>query len=60
MCRVSEDARRSQQRAVAAKHVRKAEGEPFAVTLYNGILAGDVTVYRARRVFTEARPRERS
>jgi hypothetical protein len=26
--------------------VRKAEGEPFAVTLYNGVAAGDVTVYR--------------
>jgi len=25
---------------------RKAEGEPFAVTLYTGIPAGDVTVYR--------------
>ena len=29
--------------------VRKAEGEPFAVTLYSGINAGDVTVYRGRR-----------
>jgi hypothetical protein len=28
--------------------VRKAEGEPFAVTLYSGISAADVTVYRAR------------
>jgi hypothetical protein len=28
--------------------VRKAEGEPFAVTLYSGIFAADVTVYRAR------------
>jgi len=26
--------------------VRKAEGEPFTVTLYAGIPAGDVTVYR--------------
>jgi len=26
--------------------VRKAAGEPFAVTLYTGIPAGDVTVYR--------------
>ena len=26
--------------------IRKAEGEPFAVTLYTGIPAGDVTVYR--------------
>jgi hypothetical protein len=26
--------------------VRKEEGEPFAVTLYSGIKAGDVTVYR--------------
>ena len=26
--------------------LRKAEGEPFAVTLYTGIPAGDVTVYR--------------
>jgi hypothetical protein len=28
--------------------VRKAEGEPFAVTLYSGISAVDITVYRAR------------
>lgn len=28
--------------------VRKAEGEPFAATLYLGILAGDVTIYRGR------------
>jgi hypothetical protein len=28
--------------------VRKLEGEPFAVTLYNEIPAGDVTVYRGR------------
>jgi hypothetical protein len=28
--------------------VRKAEGEPFTVTLYSGISAGDVTVYRGR------------
>lgn len=28
--------------------VRKAEGEPFAVTLYSGISAANVTVYRAR------------
>jgi hypothetical protein len=26
--------------------IRKVEGEPFAVTLYTGIPAGDVTVYR--------------
>ncbi len=26
--------------------IRKTEGEPFAVTLYTGIPAGDVTVYR--------------
>jgi hypothetical protein len=26
--------------------VRKAEGEPFAVTLYQGVTTGDVTVYR--------------
>ncbi|HTX36625.1 MAG TPA: hypothetical protein VME43_16470 [Bryobacteraceae bacterium] len=26
--------------------VRKPEGEPFGVTLYNGVAAGDVTVYR--------------
>lgn len=28
--------------------VRKLEGEPFAVTLYSEIPAGDVTVYRSR------------
>jgi hypothetical protein len=28
--------------------VRKLEGEPFAVTLYNGIPEGDITVYRGR------------
>jgi hypothetical protein len=28
--------------------VRKAEGEPFAVTLYTGMNAADVTIYRAR------------
>ena len=28
--------------------VRKAEGEPFAVTLYTGISAADVTIYRGR------------
>jgi len=28
--------------------VRKAEGEPFAVTLYLGIAPSDVTIYRAR------------
>ena len=28
--------------------VRKAENEPFAVTLYNTIPPGDVTVYRGR------------
>jgi hypothetical protein len=28
--------------------IRKAEGEPFAVTRYTGIPAGDVTVYRGR------------
>ena len=28
--------------------VRKAEGEPFSVTLYASINAGDVTVYRGR------------
>jgi hypothetical protein len=26
--------------------VRKAEGEPFAVTLYQGVATGDVTIYR--------------
>lgn len=26
--------------------IRKAEGEPFAVTLYNAVSPGDVTVYR--------------
>lgn len=29
--------------------VRKAEGEPFTITLYAGIPAGDVTVYRGGR-----------
>jgi hypothetical protein len=29
--------------------VRKAEGEPFAVTLYAGIAAADVTIYRGSR-----------
>ena len=29
--------------------VRKSEGEPFAVTLYSSISAGDVTVYRGGR-----------
>lgn len=29
--------------------IRKAEGEPFSVTLYNEIPAGDVTVYRGGR-----------
>lgn len=29
--------------------IRKAEGEPFAVTLYAGIAAGDVTIYRGSR-----------
>jgi hypothetical protein len=29
--------------------VRKQEGEPFAVALYTGIPAGDVTVYRGAR-----------
>jgi hypothetical protein len=29
--------------------VRKAEGEPFSITLYSGIPAGDVTVYRGGR-----------
>ncbi len=29
--------------------IRKAEGEPFSVTLYTGIAAGDVTVYRGGR-----------
>jgi hypothetical protein len=29
--------------------LRKAEGEPFAVTLYTGIAAGDVTIYRGSR-----------
>ena len=28
--------------------VRKAENEPFTITLYNTIPAGDVTVYRAQ------------
>ncbi len=28
--------------------IRKAEGEPFAVSLYAGVAAGDVTVYRGR------------
>jgi hypothetical protein len=28
--------------------VRKAEGEPFAVTIYRGVEPGDVTVYRGR------------
>jgi hypothetical protein len=28
--------------------IRKGEGEPFAVTLYTGINASDVTVYRGR------------
>ena len=28
--------------------IRKAEGEPFAVTLYMGISASDVTIYRGR------------
>ena len=28
--------------------IRKAEGEPFAVTLYTAIMASDVTVYRGR------------
>ena len=28
--------------------IRKAEGEPFAVTLYTGIAASDVTIYRGR------------
>ncbi len=29
--------------------IRKAEGEPFAITLYTGIAAGDVTIYRGNR-----------
>jgi len=29
--------------------IRKAEGEPFSVTLYTGIAAADVTIYRATR-----------
>jgi hypothetical protein len=29
--------------------LRKAEGEPFAITLFYGIPAGDVTVYRGSR-----------
>jgi hypothetical protein len=29
--------------------IRKAEGEPFSVTLYTGIPAGDVTIYRGGR-----------
>ena len=28
--------------------IRKAEGEPFAVTLYTGLLPSDVTIYRPR------------
>jgi len=28
--------------------IRKAEGEPFTVTLYLGIVAGDVTIYRGK------------
>jgi len=28
--------------------VRKAEGEPFAVTLYLGVIPSDVTIYRGR------------
>jgi hypothetical protein len=28
--------------------IRKAEGEPFSVTLYTGISAADVTIYRGR------------
>ena len=28
---------------------RKAEGEPFTVTLYTWVAAGDVTVYRGGR-----------
>jgi len=28
--------------------IRKAEGEPFAVTLYLGIMPSDVTIYRGR------------
>ncbi len=30
--------------------VRKAEGEPFTATLYTGVPAGNVTVYRGARV----------
>ncbi len=26
--------------------IRKAEGEPFAVTMYHGVATGDVTIYR--------------
>ncbi len=29
--------------------IRKAEGEPFSITLYSGISAGNVTVYRGAR-----------
>jgi hypothetical protein len=29
--------------------IRKAEGEPFAITLYTGIAAADVTIYRGSR-----------
>ena len=29
--------------------IRKAEGEPFAITLYTGVAAGNVTVYRGTR-----------
>jgi hypothetical protein len=29
--------------------LRKAEGEPFAVTIYSGIAAADVTIYRGSR-----------
>jgi hypothetical protein len=30
--------------------IRKAEGEPFAVTLYTGVNPGDVTIFRGSRV----------
>jgi len=37
-----------EQNGKAMLALRKAQGEPFAVTLYTGISAGDVTVYRGR------------
>jgi len=37
-----------QQDGAGRLAIRKLQGDPFAVTLYTGVPAGDVTVYRGR------------